>query len=195
MKYIPTLFSGPMVVANLEGRKTCTRRTRGLKYINESPGEWTVEPTSEVDVWLFTNQKTGERKSIRNPFGVIGDFLWVRETWFGNPDDIIYRADYDMQIIKWKSPYHMFRWASRTNLKRTSNRGPERVQEITPEDAISEGVMGRPLSEYSTQRGIGVTPDQTIAKTIFSELWNSIHGPDAWDRNEWVWPVEYEVVK
>jgi len=151
---------------------------------------------------------------------VVGDFLWVREKQLvqyvvRDPRNgvakairVIYIADgFESDWIDYPErlkgdptegrhlSYGGFRESSRTDLLRTSNRGSERVQEITPEDAISEGVMGRPLSEYSTQRGIGVTPDQTIAKTIFSELWNSIHGPDAWDKNEWVWPVEYEVVK
>lgn len=29
----------------------------------------------------------------------------------------------------------------------------------------------------------------------FVHLWNSIHGPGAWERNDWVWVVGFEVKK
>ena len=29
----------------------------------------------------------------------------------------------------------------------------------------------------------------------FQELWNSIYGSDAWDRNDWVWALTFKEVE
>jgi hypothetical protein len=64
MKEHPILFSGPMVKAILEGRKTQTRRV-----VNPQP------PENLWEIWKrFPNQKPC-------PYGAPGDRLWVRETW------------------------------------------------------------------------------------------------------------------
>jgi hypothetical protein len=72
MKERPILFSGPMVRAILEGRKTQTRRV-------VKPGKdkgWGIdlapcEIAGEVNCGDYQNC----------PYGVPGDRLWVRETW------------------------------------------------------------------------------------------------------------------
>lgn len=81
----PILFSGPMVHAILEGRKTQTRRV--IKPQPES--SWNVtsayavsSPESEHDgTWNWLDA-TGHRWDLfRCPYGVPGDELWVREKW------------------------------------------------------------------------------------------------------------------
>lgn len=67
----PILFSGAMVRAILDGRKTQTRRAVkliGAEVIEEAiTGPWPFSP--QHDDWLAC------------PFGSVGDRLWVRETW------------------------------------------------------------------------------------------------------------------
>jgi hypothetical protein len=65
----------------------------------------------------------------------------------------------------------MPRWASRLTLTVTNVR-VQRLQDISVDDAIAEG---RP------QGG-----EFLSARRWFHQLWNSLHGPEAWDANPWV---------
>lgn len=71
----------------------------------------------------------------------------------------------------------MPRWASRITLEVTAVR-VERLQDISPEDCIAEGIPGG--------RGrIDITGD-------YKDLWESINGPGSWAANPWVWVVEFK---
>lgn len=88
----PILFSGPMVRAILDGRKTQTRRVVKLPH-NNPLGAW--EPMTlggpnggrtkdghtiplQGGIW---HSRTGD--CLMSPHGQPGDRLWVRETWQG----------------------------------------------------------------------------------------------------------------
>jgi len=84
------------------------------------------------------------------------------------------------KAIYWNPSIHMPRWASRILLEITAVR-VERLQDITNEQAIAEGI-GEPLDErYAVQ-------DE------FRPLWDSINGAGSWDVNPWVWVVEFKRV-
>lgn len=86
----PILFSGPMVRAILEGRKTVTRRP-----IKHQPFDlsWSrrdhrfeyvsgrAENGDEVDGFHAYTTRSGGQWSAKCPYGQPGDRLWVRETW------------------------------------------------------------------------------------------------------------------
>lgn len=134
----PILFSGPMVRAILEGRKTQTRRV--LK--NPDDG---VSTTIEDGSPLYCDDG-GFWHPRPCPYGQPGDRLWVREAHQLSPDGPIYRATarehgtYEPGGAgPWRPSIHMPRWASRITLEITDVR-VERVQEITEDDAIAEGV-------------------------------------------------------
>lgn len=87
MKERPILFKGDMVRAILEGRKTQTRRVMKVPPPNDDCGiSQLVETTGDKkDLWKFSwfDKKTMERVSsfFKQPYGFIGDRLWVRETF------------------------------------------------------------------------------------------------------------------
>lgn len=162
----PILFSGPMVRAILDGRKTVTRRV--VKHV----------PPEGTPVHLC-------------PYGSPGDRLWVRETWFNSRGDdsmpTHYRADdriEDLQI-KWKPSIFMPRWASRITLVLKSVR-VERLQDITEEDAKQEGCEPTNLSDAYAKC------EYLLARNRFREVWTKINGPASWDANPWVWRLEFE---
>jgi hypothetical protein len=78
VKSRPILFSGPMVRAILEGRKTATRRVvkpqpeHGVMPCHYSPTGW---------AYMAAGQEGCTCRPIPCKQGTIGDRLWVRETW------------------------------------------------------------------------------------------------------------------
>lgn len=194
------IFSAPMVRAVLEGRKTQHR--------------WVIapQPTS------LPEQGTGLWHHVRGakwesglpylcPYGKPGDRLWVRETWAMNepPSGAIYRATDQKQVeaihykranFKWTPSIHMPRWASRLTLEITNVR-VERVQQISEEDAITEGIETDGCGHFKNYSD--PTDDVMWLSLIgsFAGLWDSInfkrgHG---WDSNPWVWVIAFKQVK
>lgn len=183
MKERPILFKGEMVRAILDDKKTQTRRLNGLEEINKNPDMWRFDG---FDGKYAVFGSGYDFLKIKCPFGEIGDRLWVRETWGICPDynQVRYKADRgsdDRDVYKWKPSIHMPRKFSRINLEIT-NRRPERLQDITEKDAQSESVEYYSDIDYT----VGIT-----YKTVFSDLWKSINGPESWDKNPWVWVIEF----
>ncbi|MFY9288977.1 MAG: hypothetical protein WAO98_10810 [Alphaproteobacteria bacterium] len=214
----PILFSGPMVRAILDGRKTQTRRAIKRYNIygpNPPGGIWDWRDTNKNNMWIGAHGgdlKFKDTSAARFcPYGKSGDKLWVRETW-ADPNDqvVIYRANWREdamlrgldnipltdQDIKWRPSIHMPRWASRIKLEISSIR-VERLQEISEDDAFAEGVQ-LPVcknDDGTTSRLIPVTrkyvPKTHTAKEFYASLWEEINGKGAWAQNPWVWVVEF----
>lgn len=201
MKERPILFSGPMVRAIIEGRKTQTRRVVKARHF----------PKLEK---FLGGLLDGKWNLIPLPYGKPGDRLWVRETWClkedpynaeGNHDKtcVHYRADgYKVRAVDgdgfqlwnkdnseaspWRPSIHMPRWASRITLEITSVR-VERLQDISIDDAIAEGVF----QGFDPPDGHGFRSE---ARNLYRELWESINGPGSWDANPFVWVIEFKRV-
>lgn len=207
MKERPILFSGPMVRAILEGRKTQTRRIIKLR-----PGE----QVDNNEVW----DSTDPYKIKPCPYGIAGDVLWVRETFadlrgMGFDDDFAYREkslkDYGdgcgmVEIgdskrcrldygVKWKPSIFMPRDACRLRLRITDIR-VERLQDISESDAKAEGVETQSSTTFGDTVYKNYEKGQlgwlTSAVGSFSTLWQSINGNQSWADNPWVWVIEFE---
>lgn len=208
----PILFSGAMVRALLDGRKTVTRRlVDPLMFIETTNPDRIVEQSSQD----FGRAAT---EWARSPYGQPGDRLWVKETW--RPEvvhshamdacdcgdvAVTYRADGARASFpdgstpnEWTlpkaakrgnvTPLFMPRWASRLTLEVVSVR-VERLHDITEEDARAEGV--KPLGDTGWWcTGVDTEPLPT-ARVAFQYLWHAINGAESWDANPWVWRVEF----
>lgn len=174
----PIIFSAPMVRALLGGRKTQTRRVLDNKRAVMR------ERDDALDCVRFY---VGDRLYVREackpiPGSKPGGYFVPGSPFFGV--DWFYRADNNCPIWangKWRPSIHMPRWASRLTLTVTEVR-VQRLQDISEEDAVAEGVSG---SDWN-----GEGPRYRPA---FHALWNSLHGPDAWDANPWVVAVSFTV--
>lgn len=206
MKERPILFSGPMVRAILEGKKTQTRRI--------------VKPQPNVDKlrhrWGMTLEK-GELSWGRAPwrkldphnhfvegtskcrYGRTGDRMWVRETWHCESaigGFVRYKASGDdlHDLKRWKPSIHMPRWASRITLEITTIR-VERLNEISEFDAASEGLDHALIESGTCGWNDLPTLDRTSpykVKWAFKALWESINGPGSWKKNPWVWVIDFK---
>ena len=138
-----------------------------------------------------------------------GDLLWVREAWSPigelsectGPADIHYRAtstEAEAALCEWKPSIHMPRWACRLRLRVTAVK-VERLQDISEEDAIAEGIIAMrsragsvPITVYGYDAN--AQNHSPSARDAFSFLWTSINGPGSWDVNPWVASYSFERV-
>lgn len=174
MKFIPILFSTPMVQAILDERKTQTRRI--------------------VKEQILGIARPGEHKC---PYGQPGDVLWVRETFQTWRLGYIHKATWSTELpenIKWKPGIHMPKEACRLFLEIVSVR-VERLQDISEQDAISEGVKSTYVHLFQEERykdyHLDVDGEFRNPVTSFKTLWESINGEDSWESNPWVWVIEF----
>ncbi|RPY68041.1 hypothetical protein IPC665_24780 [Pseudomonas aeruginosa] len=199
----PILFNDQMVRAILEGRKTVTRRV--VKPQPDFLGSM-VDPNTP-----FKTLDAGLHARITCPYGEPGDRLWVRETWGlqvrsyggGAGEFIVYRATNPDAIyckssegreypVKWKPSIHMRRHSSRILLEITAVR-VERLQDISEEQALAEGVRGEPC-DHTRQACADIGCWGDTAKGAFGFLWESLKGEGSWAANPWVWVVEFKRV-
>lgn len=164
----PILFNTDMVRKILSGKKTVTRRVIG----KQPKGKLLDKSSRYVFVW---------DSSIRYPPYVSGDILYVRETWtFAAGGGYLYRASYSDSLVSvWHPSIHMPKEAARIFLRVKSVRA-ERLQDITDEGAMAEGVsqIGKPRTQFA------VLWETTIGEKAHAEY--------GWAADPWVWVIEFE---
>lgn len=186
----PMLFTGPMVRALIEGRKTQTRRV--------------LEPLPRRTI--FFDPGTAGREQFRDAGFDVGDRIWVRETWTAQMDHgwtvadarsrmhnehILYRADGHDSSDGWWPSIHMPREFSRLTLIVTGLR-VQRLQEISEADAIAEGIREQPFTGWFSVPGLNGAG--TTARAAYSMLWNSLNAKRApWESNPWVVALTFAV--
>lgn len=217
MKEHPILFSGPMVRAILEGRKTQTRRCvkpRNNNFIFVGWGDsFVLEPENRD--WALSECRYK-----------VGDTLWVRETWAKvcNSKDgqcygqeclecgFEYRADKPEAKwagdwgnafagnevpdgCKWKPSIFMPRAACRIRLK-VEGVCVERLYQMNEHDCFLEGIEqvgeidGNIIYKDYEARCAGFA-DPHIS---YFSLWDSINGENSRHKNPWVWVITFKVI-
>lgn len=188
------LFSAPMILALLDGRKTQTRRLRWRKPsrklladISRLSGATADEVTGGPSIWQRARP---------------GDRIWVREAHAisANPDrPLFYRAGHEEARaagprvdLKWRPSIHMPRWASRMTLVLTDVR-VQRLQGISEADARAEGIADGGCLSCGCPEPCGCAAPTPSARDSFAALWNSLNGPDAWAKNPEVVALSFTV--
>ncbi|MCK4579401.1 MAG: hypothetical protein KAU50_11470 [Candidatus Marinimicrobia bacterium] len=211
-KEIGILMKPDMSLATLEDRKTHTRRVIkdvGLYAIDERyHGNWQKERENLI--------------AAKCPYGKVGDRLYVRETHYrygkwikdgqtktgrqkwkfeGIGKEVIYSDNSPATVrtkkteVGWFKRPSLFmpRWASRITLEITDVR-VERVQEISKDDAMLEGIKNKNTGYWQDYR-TGKMQQLFLSdpRDSFRTLWNSINEKRGygWDVNPWVWVIGF----
>lgn len=167
-------------------------------------------------------------KSYRCPYGRPGDLLWVKETFevlayneeskslsIRYEDDDVMMCNLEnrewTKFSKWKKKYgrksslFLFKSCSRIWLQVEWVR-VERLQDISEEDAVSEGIENyiTDTDVLPVYRNYTVTRKELEADhwahcaddsiDSFKSLWMSINGPESWENNPWVWVIKFKVL-
>ena len=183
----PTLFSGPMVRALLDGRKTQTRRVLSGDWEDCEPPYVARYDEGARAVWCdpIDSSVCGFTGAAG---AAVGDRLWVREAFCEilPGDAVLYRASEPLEQRTWQPSIHMPRWASRATLIVDDVR-VERVQDISAADARAEGVIEIDDPRYS---------DVTVISR-FERLWDSLNAQRGfgWDANPWVVALTFRVIQ
>lgn len=233
IKERPIIFSGPMVLAIPDARKTQTRRVIVPQPLFLADGGCWYPECGPRRAKHYANE-AHLRKGLTtdfSPYGQPGDRLWVRETHYrwgryiksgqtpaglprwrfypisvgGIYPNVHYLGDERITpaTVRTKLGWHkrpaifMPRWASRLTLENQRIR-VERVQEISEEDAIAEGVeMEQCASTVDAWASMGLSnPRPSSHREGFINLWDSINAKRGfgWDVNPWVRIIEFSPV-
>lgn len=209
MKERPILFSGAMVKAILDGRKTQTRRVVKQQPEKVAPATWVWMKSNRSHYYTETAMSEAGlvmRMKQHCPYGISCDRLWVRETWqtsrqcddakpseISEDSSLWYTADW-MSVRrlgrkpgKTRPSIFMPRWASRLTLEVIDVK-VERVQDITLSDAIAEGMVWE--DERKARASFTGMAYQT---EWWRNLWDSINAKRGfgWSVNPLVWVVEF----
>jgi hypothetical protein len=221
IKEKPILFSAPMVRAILEGRKSMTRRVMKPQPegVTRMAGTWF--PPGSAKAKHYATESSFRIGVVRDfcPYPV-GTRPWVRET-----HQILVRDEYDPhdERLDWdtgtgyrvvylatdereefwdeskedsdagplstaaRPSIFMPRWASRIDLEVTAVK-VERVQDIGRDnhaDVLAEGWPFVPSDAEAQENPV----------RAFARLWDTIHGPGAWGKNECVWVITFKRVR
>lgn len=196
MKEIGMLFSGEMVRAILDGRKTQTRRLARDCRIDGNGNAWQGKWNFGQDVWGKPHVDRWKKPCN------VGDHIYVRETWsyyYFDSDTkkqfYYYKADYpDFEKgftpdgwdsrppaaggDRWYPSIHMPKAAARIWLDVTDVR-TERLLDISSHDANCEGF---------TEAG-------THPRADFLAAWDQLYGNGAAEADPWVWVIEFKQIE
>ena len=199
----PISFTQEMSRAAWDGRKTMTRRVIVPQPKAESP-EFYADLYAGGPEWAFwlPDRRMSEPRTWKCPYGVPGDKLWQKEPYrvVSNRSRQRLRVEYlhtgdratvrltDREWSLWQARKRPFaptpgRFMYRSLARHFYiNRGVrvERVQDISAEDAVAEGIAD---------------PDVDAAQANFGVLWDSINARRpgcSWHDNPWAWCISFE---
>lgn len=169
-----------------------TRQLGHLQKVNAIPDMWKWIGRDQEGRFSFRFEPSGDVFNYFPPYRP-GEVVYVKEAWCllagdnERGDPIFYKANPDEENemeylrnhgenVQWHSPLFMPAWAARDFLKVDVR--PERLWDITEEDALMEGVASQDIIPIRT------------ARQSYQVLWDSTYPKTKWETNPWCWRLE-----
>lgn len=219
MNFKPILFSTPMVLAILEGRKTQTRRMVKLKTLDPAR-VGAIYPDGTGKGWVAWSPGKGVSAELTRQeypdggfpclYGSVGDVLWVREVhcrygqWRKN-------GLTDTGRQKWKfypdAQFKEIRYFDNPPavVEKSSRRSTgwyKRVARFMPKSACR---IFLEITDIRVERVQEITEADSLAEGVtvgvypndlpalaFAGLWIDINGEGSWNFNPWVWVISFK---
>ena len=212
----PMLFNADMVRAILSGEKTQTRRPLPDWQIprpDEDLGFYAIAQRHPLYGYIVSGATESDcAKALADdaPCPFTGGYLWVRETTRvigvkGGKYLVRYEADNTTALVDIPErikpikigrcmPNGCYKEASRITLITYYYR-VERLNDITEADCWAEGVLEID-GQFSNQEIVDMAARLHLsiedARVQYALLWESIYGAGSWDKNPWVWVIEFK---
>ncbi len=218
MKERPILFNTEMVKAILSGNKTQTRRIVKEVFNGEQIVHIRDNNNKKICPLDCDTMKRQPNLAITyNPFGQIGDRLWVRENFkvvetseaktFANESQCHGEDDQFIAIVNYADGNKKVC----EDLYIDNDAGVDQIAQairISQKNGFSPNIhMPRwacrlvlEITDIRVERLNDISEADAKAEGVdsrneFKSLWQSINGEASWDDNPWVWVVEFKVVE
>jgi len=195
--------------AVLNGTKTMTRRNiripntfngifvAGFKKWTNSLGQWFTELYDE-------DERSIEGSELKPPYE-IGEIVAVKQAYKHTNIDFI-PCD---EKGKWGNPKGMSGWTNKMFVKneimphlvKITNIILQRLQDIPNEDCLKEGIKKGEFINTWDKFYYDIIGDCACHNTFnnpskaFASLIDKVSGKGTWNNNDWVWAIEFELIK
>lgn len=219
----PILFSGPMVRAIMDGRKTQTRRivkpqpptVEAVKKLSGSDFRLFADAHFPRDVFrvagpVWAVRDLGPQTQWKCPYGGLGDRLWVRETFCQKCEDgyPVYTADgnLDSSCYHYRADgYHVVKADGDGGTEFTKDGReaspwkpsifmPRHASRLTLEVTAVRVERLQEITEADAQLEGFQQTNTVLARSEFIRTWKLINGGGTWSANPWVWVVSFKRV-
>ena len=185
--------------AVIESRKTMTRRLADPKSKYEELRLW--QPCIEMEFGLYGYTENDGWEYIE-PYYFVGEVVAVAQSYRDvcasgfEPNAAILRLFEDQRLASWSNKMFVKAELMPHQIRITGIKC-ERLQDISEEDCMKEGILGDvEYDKYEVYGLFGNSDDGfDTPREAFASLIDKVSGRGTWDRNPWVVVYEFELVK
>ena len=184
------MFTDDLTLAVLKGRKTMTRRTMAVQT-EDMCARIAIDENGRYFWKLAGDAGWPEGGSYFRPPFEANTIVAVAQRY----SDIVAELHIDKLNLEdtpgWSNKMYVASDLMPHQIRINSWR-VERLQDITDEDCLKEGIMEVPFCKYSWEEN---GPLFDTPREAFAALIDKISGRGTWDKNPWVWVYWFQLVR